>query len=80
MSLNASAVECVHLVLHQRDQRRDDKGNAFKLQGGKLKDERLARARRHDDEGYDDDLTGSGLPLPGPPGRCRNRSKCEGRK
>lgn len=44
------AVERVHLVFHQGDERRDDEGQSIQLQRGKLIDERLARACGHDDE------------------------------
>ena len=46
-----AAAEAVHLVFHQRNQRRDDESDAIELQRGELKDERLARARRHDRQG-----------------------------
>ena len=38
------------LVAHQRDQRRDDEGDAGPGEGGKLVAERLAAAGRHDGE------------------------------
>ena len=40
----------VHLVLHQRDQRRDHDRDALEHQRGKLVAQRLAAARRHDDQ------------------------------
>jgi hypothetical protein len=43
-------VERLDLVLHQRDERRDDDGEVVREQRGKLVAERLARARRHHDE------------------------------
>ena len=42
--------ELVLLVLHQRDERTDDDREAREHQRGQLIDERLAAARRHDDE------------------------------
>lgn len=48
---NIAACEAIHLVFHQRDERRDDERETFELQCRKLKDERLARACRHDNEG-----------------------------
>ncbi len=54
---NIAAGEAVHLVFHQRNQRRDDErdrgGHKTRAQHnrGQLKDERLARARRHDRQG-----------------------------
>ena len=47
---DALAVERVHLVFHQRDERRDDEGQAVELQRGELVDERFSRARGHDGE------------------------------
>lgn len=41
------AVERVHLVFHQCDERRDDERESFELQRGKLIDERFARACGH---------------------------------
>ena len=38
------------LILHQRDQRRDDDGEAVQAQGGNLIAERLAAAGRHQDQ------------------------------
>jgi len=47
---NPFAVERVNLVFHQRDERRDDEGQAFELQRGELVDERFPRAGGHDGE------------------------------
>jgi hypothetical protein len=48
---HAVADERVDLILHQRDQRRDDDGEAAVVrEGGNLKAERLAAAGRQDDE------------------------------
>ena len=47
---NPFAVEGVHLVFHQRDERRNDKRQAVELQRGQLIDERFARAGGHDGE------------------------------
>ena len=44
-------LERVHLILHQRDERRDDDRHALAHQRGKLETERLAAARRHHDHG-----------------------------
>ena len=44
------ALERLHLVLHQRDERRDHQREVGPHQRGQLVAERLARARRHDDE------------------------------
>jgi hypothetical protein len=38
----------LHLVLLQRDERRDDDGGPVDEEAGELVDRRLARARRHD--------------------------------
>jgi hypothetical protein len=60
----------LHLVLHQRDQRRHDEREVGPHQGGQLVAERLARARGHDHQhvagrmGADYGL--DGLPLPAP--------------
>ncbi len=45
--LYARLPELIDLILHQRDERRDDDGRAFQMQGRQLVAERLARARRH---------------------------------
>ena len=45
--------ELVVLILHQRDQRRDDERDARQLERGQLIAERLARAGRHDRERVD---------------------------
>jgi hypothetical protein len=47
----ATRLERVDLVLHQRDERRDDDRKVLARQPRKLVAERLARPRRHDDEG-----------------------------
>ena len=46
--LDAPAAQKVDLVLHQRDERRDDQGDTLQRQGGKLVAERLAAAGRED--------------------------------
>ena len=48
---DAPAFEGVHLILHQRDQRTDDHGDAFHHQRGELVAERLAAAGGHHHEG-----------------------------
>ena len=55
----------LHLVLHQRDQGRDDEGGAGEHEGGELEDQGLSGARGHDDDGVAsvEDL-GDGLVLP----------------
>src|SRR3712207_2067246 len=56
----------VHLILHQRDERRDDDRHAPAHQRRKLKAERLAAARRHDDDrvvAAEDGLDDLALPL-----------------
>ena len=45
---NARALERCDLILHQRDERRDDERDARQEQRGDLIAERLAPARRHD--------------------------------
>ena len=45
---HACLVQCVHLVLHQGNQRRDDDGNAIAEQCGDLVAQRLAAAGGHD--------------------------------
>ena len=47
---NAAALERIDLVLHQRDQGRDDHGGSLEEKRGELIAERLAAARRHDHE------------------------------
>ena len=46
----AGATHLLHLVRHEREQRRDHDGDAGQLEGGELIRERLARAGRHDRE------------------------------
>ena len=46
----AQPLQFVHLVLHQRDERRDDQRQPVGQQRGKLEDERFAAAGGHDDE------------------------------
>jgi hypothetical protein len=46
----APRVESVHLVLHQRDERRDDDRHALAHERRELEAERLAAARRHHDD------------------------------
>ena len=41
-------LEVIDLVLHQRNQRRNDEGQSGESQGGKLKAQRLAAAGGHD--------------------------------
>ena len=48
--LDAEMAERRHLIAHQRDQRRDDEGQALAGQRRQLVAERLAGARRHDGE------------------------------
>src|SRR5436190_749879 len=47
---DAARIERIHLVLLQRDQRRDDDGRAIDEQRGNLVDRRLAKAGGHDRE------------------------------
>ena len=47
---DAAAGELVHLVLHERDERRDDERRARQHQRRELEAERLAGARGHDGE------------------------------
>ena len=47
---DAAAVELVHLVLHERDQGRDDQRRARQQEGRELIADRLARTGRHDGE------------------------------
>jgi len=47
---NVAARETVHLVFHQCNQWRDNECKTVELQRSELKDERLTRARWHDDE------------------------------
>ncbi len=47
---DAARVERLHLVGHQRDERRDDERDAVEFDGGLLEAETLAAARRRDDE------------------------------
>ena len=49
--VDAMRVQLVLLVLHQRDERADDDGEARERQRGELVDDRLAAAGGHDDEG-----------------------------
>jgi hypothetical protein len=44
----AGEAQCLHLVLHERDKRRDDDRQAALHECGHLEAERLARAGRHD--------------------------------
>jgi hypothetical protein len=44
---HATAIELVHLILHQRDERRDDERGPGQQERGKLEAERLARPGRH---------------------------------
>jgi len=44
---DATRLERVHLVLHERDERRDDEGHAAEQASGELVGERLARPSRH---------------------------------
>jgi hypothetical protein len=44
---NATAIQLVDLILHQRDERRDDQGDTAEHDRGQLEPQRLARARRH---------------------------------
>ena len=46
--MDARLVKGAHLILHQRDQRRYDKGNPLRHKRRHLKADRLSRARRHD--------------------------------
>ena len=46
----AGARQRIALVAHQRDERRDDDREAVEREPRQLVAERLARARRHDDE------------------------------
>ncbi len=48
--LDARGFERVDLILHERDQRRDDDAGAAPHEGGDLVAERLAAARRHEDQ------------------------------
>ena len=73
---DAELAQLVALVLHQRDQRRDDQRRAGQEQGGELVAERLAGAGRHHREGR---LAGHARARSPPPGlragasgrRCR---------
>jgi len=47
---DAAGVERLDLVLHERDQRRDDQRGAVEERGRKLVDEALAAAGRRDEE------------------------------
>ena len=47
---DACGVGCTHLIVHQRNQRRDDDGGAFKHHRGQLIAKRLAGTRGHDRE------------------------------
>ncbi len=47
---DAAPVQLVHLVLHQRNQRRDDNRRAGQEEGGQLKAERFTGTGRHDRE------------------------------
>jgi hypothetical protein len=47
---DALAVQLVHLVFHEGDERRDDERQARQDHGGELITERLSGARRHDGE------------------------------
>ncbi len=44
---NSAAIELVHLVLHERDQRRDNQRDSRQHDGGKLIAKRFARTSRH---------------------------------
>ncbi len=62
----AARVEGVHLILHQRDERRDDDRHAVAHQRRELEAERLAAARRHHDDRVvagEDGLDDLALPL-----------------
>ena len=48
---DADSGRCTQLVMHQRDQRRDDDAAAIERNGGQLIAKRLARAGRHDRQG-----------------------------
>src|SRR5262249_11514399 len=64
---NPDAREKVDLVLHQRDERRDDDRHAVEQYGGKLVAERLARARREHCQGAlatEDRVDNGALALP----------------
>ncbi len=60
------ACERVHLVFHQRDERRDDDRHAVAHQRRQLEAERFAAARRHHDDRVvagEDGLDDLALPL-----------------
>jgi hypothetical protein len=47
---DARFAQCADLIAHERNQRRDDDGDAFAQKGGKLETQRFAAACRHDGE------------------------------
>ena len=47
---DAASFQCVHLILHQRDEWADDHGDAFEHQRGQLVTKRFPAARGHDDQ------------------------------
>jgi hypothetical protein len=67
---NAVADERVHLIFHQRDQRRNDDGQAVTHERRRLKAQRLAAAcREHDERVAPGEHGLDGLLLQGPEGR-----------
>ena len=64
-----SACELRDLVLHERDQGRDDEGRAAAREAGELVAERLPRARRHDEQHVLALDHRAGRPPPGTAGR-----------
>jgi small-conductance mechanosensitive channel len=46
----ASGIEAIHLILHQRNQRRDDEGRAWQERSGELIGQALASSSRGDEE------------------------------
>ncbi len=46
--MNAGLIQCLYLILHQRDQRRDHQCNTRHKKGRHLITDRFTRTRRHD--------------------------------
>ena len=66
---HAAGAERLHLIVHQRDQGRDDEGRAVEQRGGKLIDEALAAAGGgHEEESAGGEQRVDGLALAGTKG------------
>ena len=72
--VDAVVLEQAHLVLHQRDQRRDHDAYAGAEQGGQLEAQRLAAAGRHDREHVAAARVCRARPPAARDGRNRNRN------